>query len=64
MRTYLYRCDYCGREEEVRALPDDMPKFSCHSRAMRVVITPPLRMKVFGKPSHRQLALTRPNRER
>lgn len=64
MRNYTYRCDECGREENVRATPDTMPKLSCHNRAMRVVIVPPLMIKLDWKPSHRQMALTRPNRER
>jgi len=64
MRNYLYRCNVCKREEHIRATPDTMPKIACHNRVMQVVITPPLVMKIFGKPSHRQMALTRPNRER
>jgi len=64
MRNYIYRCDLCGREENIRATPGTMPKIACHNRAMQVVITPPLSIRIFGKPSHRQMALTRPNRER
>jgi hypothetical protein len=64
MRYYTLHCDNCGNEVEKRGRPDALPAGTCCGQPMRILITPPLSIRLKFKPSHRQTALTRPNRER